>query len=172
MKAPGNDGSPIPQLSGSVERVIREWKDRSDPGSVVKSGVLPWSADARTRAAAKKLATEARLDIFQDDLQALRSVKQILNRAATARANEAVQTVVFEIRCAAEAARYALLNRAQLEITRHFVAQLEAYDAYRGRVSPEMLDALKERALVEYSNRMNRTSKCDAGLPASTDGKS
>ena len=31
----------------------------------------------------------------------------------------------------------------------------------RGRVTPEILDALKERALTEFSNRMNRASKAD-----------
>ena len=39
--------------------------------------------------------------------------------------------------------------------------QLEAIEGFRGRVTPEILDALKERALTEFSNRMNRASKAD-----------
>jgi hypothetical protein len=41
------------------------------------------------------------------------------------------------------------------------VAQLEAIENFRGRLTPEILDALKERALNEFTARMNRASKAD-----------
>jgi hypothetical protein len=46
-------------------------------------------------------------------------------------------------------------------MSRQFVAQLEAIENFRGRLTPEILDALKERALNEFTARMNRASKAD-----------
>jgi hypothetical protein len=46
-------------------------------------------------------------------------------------------------------------------MTRQFLDQLESIETFRGRVSTEILDALKERALNEFTARMNRASKAD-----------
>ena len=46
-------------------------------------------------------------------------------------------------------------------MTRQFVSQLETLEGFRGRVTAEILDALKERALNEFTGRMNRASKAD-----------
>jgi hypothetical protein len=46
-------------------------------------------------------------------------------------------------------------------MTRQFLEQLESIESFHGRVSNEILDALKERALNEFTARMNRASKAD-----------
>ncbi len=58
----------------SVERVSRELQHRTDPNRVAPaSGVeLPWSESARVRARARQASFEARLEIFKDDLRAIR----------------------------------------------------------------------------------------------------
>jgi hypothetical protein len=146
-----------------IEQVSQELQVRSDPNRVVATRPfeLPWSPEARVRSQARAAALEARLDIFRDDLRSIRIANEVLNRAATMRAVEAAETAIFEIRCLGETARFAILNRTHLEMTQHFLAQIEAIEGFRGRVSNEIIDALKERALAEFTARMNRASKAD-----------
>jgi hypothetical protein len=147
----------------TLEQLSRELRVRSDPDRVAPGGALslPWSSEARARSQARQASLQARLDIFQDDLRAIRIANEVLNRAATMRAVEAAETAIFEIRCAGETARLAILNRAHLAMTRQFLSQLESIESFRGRISAEVLDALKERALNEFCDRMNRASKAD-----------
>ena len=147
----------------SLERVSQELQIRSDPNRVAPSGPVswPWSREARARSQAQDLSLQARLDIFKDDLRAIRIANEVLNRAATMRAVEAAESSIFEIRCLGETARFAILNRTHLEMTRQFLVQIETLEGFRGRVTPEILDALKERALNEFTGRMNRASKAD-----------
>jgi len=147
----------------NLERVNEELQTRSDPDRVAAKPARfwPWSREARTRDAARDLSVQARLDIFKDDLRLIRIAREVLGRAATMRAVQAAETAIFEIQCLGETARFAIINRTQLEMTQQFTAQLEAIEDFRGRVTPEILDALKERALAEFSNRMNRASKSD-----------
>ena len=157
------DGSAVVPAETSLARVSRDIEVRADPGRVApaRAAAWPWSRGGRAHRQAATASLHARLDIFQDDLRAIRIINEVLNRAATLRAVEAAEGAIFEIRSLGETARYAILNRAHLEMTAQFVAHLEALDSFRGRVSPEVLDALKERALNEYTARMNRASKAD-----------
>jgi len=146
-----------------IERASAELRMRSDPDRVIpgKAVEFPWSREVRARSKARDLSIEARLDVFKDDLRAIRIANEVLNRAATMRAVEAAEAAIFEIRCLGETARFAILNRTHLEMTRQFLEQLESTESFRGRVSNEILDALKERALNEFTARMNRASKAD-----------
>lgn len=147
----------------SVERVSRELQYRADPDRVAPADglELPWSERARVRAKAREASYEARLEVFKDDLRAIRIANEVLNRAATMRAVEAAEIAIFEIRSLGESTRFSILNRTQLDMTRQFVGQLESVEAFRGRLTDEILDALKERALTEFTERMNRASKAD-----------
>lgn len=147
----------------SVERVSRELEHRADPDRVAPlvSFEFPWSERTRVRTRARDAAYNAKLEIFKDDLRAIHIANEVLNRAATMRAVEASEAAIFEIGSAGETTRLTILNRAQLEMTRQFVTQLESIERFRGRLTDEILDALKERALTEFTDRMNRVSKSD-----------
>lgn len=151
------------ETNEKIERLGQELRVRSDPNRVVsgQAAVLPFSREARARSQARDASLQARLDIFRDDLRAIRIANEVLNRAATMRAVEAAETAIFEIRCLGETARFAILNRTHLEMTRQFLEQIDSIETFRGRVSGEVLDALKERSLNEFSARMNRASKAD-----------
>ena len=158
------------------ERIIRanaELRRRIDPERVasVQTSVIPWSreskARAKARAAARSLSRGTQLDIFKDDLRSIRIANEMLNRAATMRAVEAAETTIFEIRCRGESIRLSTINRIQLDMTRQFVEQLQSLESFKGRMSDEILDALKERAFSEFTMRMNRASKADAGFQKS-----
>ena len=147
----------------SVERVSRELQHRADPDRVAPASGLefPWSDRARVRVKAREASFEARLEVFKDDLRAIRIANEVLNRAATMRAVEAAEIAIFEIRGLGESTRFSILNRTQLDMTHQFVEQLESIETFRGRLTDEILDALKERALTEFTERMNRASKAD-----------
>lgn len=147
----------------SIARVSREIQLRADPARVAPARPLrmPWTLEARVHTKAREAALEARLDVFRDDLRAIRIANEVLNRAATMRAVEAAEIAIFEIRNLGETARLAISNRAQLEMTRQFVAQLESIETFRGRVTPEILEALKERAFTEFTERLTRASRSD-----------
>ncbi len=152
-----------PEPEADMEVVSRELRQRLDPDSVApRSGLaLPWSANSRARAAAHQASLQARLDIFRDDLRAIRIANEVLNRAATMRAVSAAEAAIFEIRTVGEILRYTLLNRAHFEMTRQFTAQLERLEAFRTQLPAEVIDALKERALAEFTSSMNRAARAD-----------
>ena len=153
----------------SIARVSREIQLRADPARVTptRSLRLPWTPEARVHTKAREAALEARLDIFRDDLRAIRIANEVLNRAATMRAVEAAEIAIFEIRNLGETARLAVTNRTQLEMARQFIAQLESIETFRGRLTPEILDALKERALNEFTERLTRASRSDLSFAKS-----
>jgi hypothetical protein len=146
-----------------MREINTELRVRSDPDRVMprKAIELPWSREARARSRARDISAEARLDIFKDDLRAIRIANEVLNRAATMRAVEAAEAVIFELRCLGETARFSILNRTHLEMTQQFLEQIESIESFRNRLTGEILDALKERALNEFTTRMNRASKAD-----------
>jgi hypothetical protein len=158
----------LPDESAPVlRRASRELLERTDAEQVVpRAGFeAPWSAAARTRAAARDAALAVRLDLFRDDLHAIRLANQVLNRAAAMRAVEAAEAAIFEIHARGEAFRLSLVNRAQLEMTSEFLAQLEALDRFRERCPEPILDALKERALAEFTARLNAASASPPMFP-------
>ncbi len=146
-----------------VSRVSRELLARTDPEQVAprRALELPWSAEAKARREALRASLTARLDLFRDDLRTIRVANEALNRASTMRALEAAEAAIFEMRTLGETVRLALLNRAQLTMARIFLAQIAAIEAMRGAAPDEFIDAMKERALEEFTARMNRASKAD-----------
>lgn len=157
--------SPSPETG--LERVTRELEERSDPHWVARARRIrwPWSPESRVVRQANGLSLEARLEIFRDDLRAIQASNRVLNHAATIRAVEAAEAAMFEMRCVSEAARFAIVDRTQLEMSQQFPASLELLESFRGSASPEMLDAIKEQALHTFSAWMNRLAKADRELP-------
>jgi len=159
-------GTPDHGEQPTIEQVNQELCLRAEPGQVTAPHrfELPWSPEAKARTRARTIALEARLDGFRDTLRAIRAAREALNRAATVRAFEAAERAILEIRAAGEAGRLAIVNRTHLQMTAQFLEQIEALEQFKGRTSPEILDALKERALNEFTTRMNRASKSDVEL--------
>lgn len=116
-----------------------------------RRAVWPWSRDSSSCAAAEDDVLEARLQVVLD----------VLNRAATLRAIEAAELAVFEARTTGESARMAVMARAQIAMTEQFARHLAAIDDFRGRLTDEIIDALKQRALADFTDRMNRLAGAD-----------
>lgn len=153
--------SPSGEVAGDAADQIRL---RSDPSFALprRPFETPWSPEAKARNHARDLSIQARLDAFRDDLQALRTAHRALTRSAVMRAVEAAEGAIFEIRARGETLRYRLLNRVHIEMTQDFINQLSVVESLRDRLpSPQLADALKQRALEEFTARINRSSKAD-----------
>ena len=142
------------------QEVSLEMSRLMDPSRVAPEA-MPWTPEGRARNEARKAGLQARLDLFKDDLTAIRKANEALSRAQTMRALEAAEAAVFEIRTLGETLRFTILNRAHLAMSIEFAAQLERFEGLRGRLPVQILEALKERALEEFTARMNRASKSD-----------
>ena len=59
-------------------------------------------------------------------------------------------------------ARFGIANRVHHDMTHAFLDRLASVESFRGSVSPEILDALRERALNEFAGSMNRSSSAIA----------
>lgn len=112
----------------------------------------PWSPEAKARRKAHTAVFETLLASFLDGLAALRQAKQSQQTAAAER-------ILLE----SEVARHANLSAAHLKQTERFVAQLSVLDQLNGPTTPELRDALKQRALEELTRSMNRVSERLAG---------
>lgn len=152
---------------GELDRVGELMQRLSDPARVAGPGPrnpLPWSPQAKAVKAAEQASIDARLEVFQDDLKSIRAANRILNRISMAHAVETARAAIFEIRARGELVRYEILNETHRELTSLFLSQIESIESLRDRMPAEMLDAMKERALNEFTAKMNRVSRAEAAL--------
>jgi hypothetical protein len=174
MSDPWKDEQALQALRGNLDdsqeglrRVSQELLLRADADQVAppERFEMPWSPERHARNQARDAALEARLDLFRDDLRSIRIANEVLNRASTMRAVEAAETAIFEVRSRSESFRLHILNSVQLAMTQEFIAHIDRLESFRERMPNEILDALKERALNEFTSRMNRASKSDVEFP-------
>jgi len=108
------------------------------------------------------------VDIFRDNIEVMRAAGRALASVAAVRAHEAASAAKFELRARGQVVRLALLNRVHLDLAHEFIAQIERIELLRGRIPPEIVDAMKERAFSEFTAGVNRAS--DAGRRPSSPG--
>ena len=159
--------SNIDDSRDELRRVGQELLLRADPNQVAPPGrfEMPWAPERRARLEARDAALDARLDLFRDDLRSIRIANEVLNRASTMRAVEAAEATIFEVHSRSESFRLHIINSVQFAMTQEFIAHIERLETFRERMPSEILDALKERALNEFTSRMNRASKSDVEFP-------
>lgn len=147
---------------GADRDAAGEVRLRTDPSFALPRHPFesPWSPEAKARRQARDLSIQARLDAFRDDLKALRIAHRALTRSAIMRVVEAAEGAIFEIRTEQETRRYRLLNRAHIQMTGEFVDQLARIESITPQLpSPQIAEALRQRALEEFIAGMNRSSK-------------
>ncbi len=161
LTGPGDADSPATETDRAAADEVHL---RTDPSFALPRGAfeMPWSPEAKARVRARELSIQARVDAFRDDLKALRIAHRALTRSAILRVIESAEGAIFEIRTRNETVRYRLLNRAHIQMTEDFLGQLAVIESLRGRLpSPQLADALKQRALEEFTAGINRASKAD-----------
>lgn len=156
-----------PDLADAAEAV----RIMADPARLEPTWRWPWSAESSDRRQTRELSRQARLDQYKDHLRAFRTANEALGNAAAARASAASETSIFEAQCLNEMARFGIVNRVQHDMTSAFLDRLAAVESFRGRVSTEILDALRERALNEFAGSMNRASSSNKPASESVEKK-
>lgn len=122
----------------------------------------PWSERAAAIRAAKRASRKAQLDVFLDDLNSIRAARQAISRVSALRAIEAAECAIFEDRAQAEVFRHSVLADAHRQITERFTAEIARLHGQGQPLSPEMADALRERALNELTESMKAVSRARA----------
>jgi hypothetical protein len=136
----------------------------ADPARVSHSW-WPWSKEAKALREARDLALRFRLDSYKEDLDRMRDANGALARTVTHRAEAASEAARFDLQCTKEAARFAAVNRTRLQMTRQFLDQLAFLDGLADPARAELFDALKERALNDFAEGVDRASREDRPRP-------
>jgi hypothetical protein len=161
---PVQDVTLLAAPSVQIERANREL-DRA-PGPKELYPPRLWgrtdSFESRVREEARSLDLQSRLDRFRDGLEIRRNAHRVLGEFQTVQAKETVRLSISEKRCDAELALYAAVNRVHHQMTMEFLTRLDQIEALRPQLPSELLDALKERAFEEYTERVNLASKHSA----------
>lgn len=119
----------------------------------------PDSLESRARERARALDSQSRLDRFGDALEVQRRAQRVLSEFQAAQAQDAARLSSVENSCGAELALYSNVNRVHHQMTLEFLRRLSQIEGLREQLPPELMDALKERAFEEYTDRVNRASK-------------
>ena len=130
---------------------------KSDPGFVASRSRNPFSLQSKMRRAAEQSAFEGRLEIFKDQIQAVRKSNELLNRAAIAQVAVAAETFLTGL--VAEAAKI-----------KHSVKQ-DAIDGLTDRLEQKLVNLADQERDRPVPHRVTRSSDlgCDAHMPIHTE---
>ena len=104
--------------SGGLTATQKEdLEKKSDPGFVASKSRNPFSLQSRMRRAAEQSAFEGRLEIFKDQIQAVRKSNELLNRAAIAQVAVAAETFLTGLVADAEKIKHSVKQDAVDGIT-------------------------------------------------------
>jgi hypothetical protein len=150
--------------SGDIVRQQREELDRkADPSMVVdrKRAWNPFSMHAKMRRAAEEAALTARLDIFKDQLLAVRKTNEVLSRGAITEVAIAVEDYLTRILVESASNKYRFRHEASLKLKRVFtekLADLQA-EAQRKVINEDMLEAMINASYMEFAEESARLGK-------------
>lgn len=150
--------SPDDEAGGSIN-VIDEQRRRvqreTNPDFVAPRTGKFWTVEAKKRREAVRAALDARLAVFRDNIEAIRTANRVMNNAAIIQVMIAAENFITQIRSEAELEKQELLSRAQnqlLELLGDNLADLERIRA-NGRVPEELVDIRIDNAINEYADR-------------------
>jgi hypothetical protein len=120
---------------------------------------LPWTAEARLRDAAGQMERSTRLDIYRHRLQSMLEAHKALHLAAVDKARLQADTIRHNSSCEQTRLRAEAADREEALLLGAFLKKLEYYETMRDRLPVEILDALRERALEQFTQRANSLPK-------------
>lgn len=138
-----------------------ELEKRSNPSFVAEKSWNPFSSQSKMRNKAEMVAYEGRLEIFRDQIQALRKSNELLNRAAIAQVAVAAETFLTGLLAEAGKIKFAVKQDAidglkdRLEQALIDIAERRK----RGVLPADMLDALQNRALNDFAADASEIAK-------------
>jgi hypothetical protein len=149
--------------SNAIERKRREVLERTNADVVAQPTWRFWSAEARYRKLAKNKALEARLGVFQDDVQSVRAANRVMNNAALVGVMTAAEQFIVQLRAICDVGKQAVLEGAQIDLLSSLRLHLSEVEALRdqGGIPDAILDQRIEDALEQYAARSIKIAALD-----------
>jgi hypothetical protein len=140
-----------------------EIEKKSDPGFVVSKSRNPFSLQSKVRRAAEQAAFEGRLEIFRDQIAAVRKSNELLNRAAIAQVATAAETFLTGLVADAERIKHSVKQDAIDGLKNRLEQTLIDLDARRKRdiLPADMIAALQDRALHDFAITAAKIAQVD-----------
>ncbi|HZS46009.1 MAG TPA: hypothetical protein VFC63_12970 [Blastocatellia bacterium] len=156
----GNSGqSDSPVAVKDQQRIIQE---NTDPSLVTNGSWKFWSPEARMRREAVKTALEARLTIFRDNIEAVRTTNRVLNNAAIIAVMTSAEEFIMEVRSLSETQKQDTLFRAQDQLLAVLNNHLNDLEVRQMQGMPEQIIELRvANAINEYAERSAKIAGLD-----------
>jgi hypothetical protein len=122
---------------------------------VGKKSRNPLSLESQIRREALRSSLEARLTIFRDNVDAVRTANRVLNNAAIIQLMTAAEAWIMDIRGMAEVEKQRVIDRAKnqlLETLEGRILDLEVF-RHRGVVPREILEVMQNNAFNDFAWR-------------------
>ncbi len=123
----------------------------------------PWKGEGKTELGADEIDRRARLAQYKDWQDAVGEARQLLLKAGVARARLTAETLEREWECRQVRLRAIAADREEGLLLDLFRARLKAIDGLGQNLPPEITDALRERALEQFTLAANRMRKGGLG---------
>ena len=150
-----------------VRMVGRQKKELIDQETNVdfvgKKNRNPLSIEAQIRREALRTSLEARLTIFRDNVDAVRTANRVLNNAAIIQLMTAAESWIVDIRTMSEVEKQRVIDRAKnhlLETLEERILDIEIF-RQRGIVPEEIMDVMQNNAFNEFAWRASRIVEFD-----------
>jgi hypothetical protein len=150
-----------------VRMVGRQKKELIDQETNVdfvgKKSRNPLSIESQIRREALRTSLEARLTIFRDNVDAVRTANRVLNNAAIIQLMTAAESWIVDIRTMSEVEKQRVIDRAKnhlLETLEERILDIEIF-RQRGIVPVEIMDVMQNNAFNEFAWRASRIVEFD-----------
>jgi hypothetical protein len=153
--------SPDTGMVGRQKKALIDQETNVD--FVGKKSRNPLSIESQIRREALKTSLEARLTIFRDNVDAVRTANRVLNNAAIIQLMTAAESWIVDLRTMAEVEKQRVVDRAKnrlLETLEERILDIEVF-RQRGIVPEEIMEVLQNNAFNEFAERAARIVEFD-----------
>jgi hypothetical protein len=153
--------SPDTGMVGRQKKALIDQETNVD--FVGKKSRNPLSIESQIRREAVKTSLEARLTIFRDNVDAVRTANRVLNNAAIIQLMTAAESWIMDLRTMAEVEKQRVVDRAKnrlLETLEERILDIEVF-RQRGIVPEEIMEVMQNNAFNEFAERAARIVEFD-----------
>lgn len=155
-------GSTVNAEDDIIAAQRRQVEKSTNPDFVTQKKGL-FSIENKMRRKAVKEALEARLSIFRDNIESIRTANRVMNNAAIIQVMTAAENFIIQVRNNAEIEKQDILNQAQEELMRVLSKHLYSLNNMRqnGTLPEELIDARETMAMNEFVDRAIKMAGLD-----------
>ena len=123
----------------------------------------PLSLESQIRREALKASLEARLTIFRDNVDAVRTANRVLNNAAIIQLMTAAESWIIDVRTMAEVEKQRVVDRAKNHLLETLEERILDIEVFRQRaiVPEEILQVMQNNAFNEFAYRAAKIAELD-----------